>query len=728
MRCALLKSRLFGVVFPALLLFAPLVNKAAHAQSGLQVTYGSNGIQTLSYNGVTLENTNLNASDAFHIWHMQATDLNGNVLTTGQYGWGENNNGRAWDASTHTFTYTFSWGKITTQFVQSGNDLNMIVNTTNNAGSGIIFDGATIYPMSLNFPVLPAGFTNNSDNQFSDNTSGPGVTVANFGSGQVTAVDPSATESLYTGFQPTGSGFAYTPIMSGTSPDALASYLPHNNRPVKPGATDSFTVSLRFTAAGTATSAIASDAYASWAATYPSILQWSDRRAIGTIYLASSPAGGDGNTNSPGGYPTNPRRWWNDPSVNITTAAGLQAFQTRMLAQAETNVTDVKNMNAQGTITWDIEGEQYPQTTSYVCSPDQIATVAPEMESVVNVPGSAYKGMKLDDAYFKIMTSAGIRVGVCVRPQQFKVNANKTASQQYLADSAVAQELINKMQYAYKRWGTTLFYVDSTVNVNGGTLAASIFKQAAEAMPQSLLIPEESTPLHYAYTAPFASFIDLGSLGTPASVHDYYPNAFSANLVNDVASATLTPAIPQLTEQVHTGDILMGHADYWQANDPVIQSIYAAAGTFVPSYGNPTPTPTPTPTPPPAPTPAPPPAPAPTPPAPTPTPAPSPTVPPGATPTAGVSTRLWIVSPATGTTEKGTITITGATTLTVDSSGTYLMVDGQEIGTQRVTGGPYLYLLDTKTLTNGPHTLQLWGHDIGNSTWVSMPIVISVEN
>ncbi len=737
MRCAFPKSRLLGLFFPTLLMLTPLTNQAAYAQAGLQVSYGSNGIQSLSYNGVTLENLNLYPADAFHIWHMQSTDLSGNVIATGQYGWGENNNGRTWDASNHSFTYNYSWGKITTQFVQSGNDLNMVVSTTNNAGSGIIFDGASIYPMNLHFPTLPAGFTNTTDNQFSDNTSAPGVTVANYGLGQVTAVAPSATEPLYSGFQPTGVGYTYTPLVSGTSPDSLASYLPHNNRPVKPGQTDSFTVSLRFTAAGTATSAIASDAYASWSETYPSELKWSDRRAIGTVYLASSPAGGDGNTNSPGGYPTNPRRWWNDSSVNITTAAGLEAFQARMLAQAELNVSDVKNMNAQGTITWDIEGEQYPQTTSYVCSPDQIATIAPEMESVITVPGSPYKGMKLDDAYFKIMTSAGIRVGVCVRPQQFTLNSNGTASQNYLADSAVAEQLIKKMQYAYNRWGTTLFYIDSSVDVNGGTLVASIFKQAAAAMPQSLLIPEESTPLHYAYTAPFASFIYLAAKGTPASVHDYYPNAFSANLVNDVAAGTLDAAIPQLTSQVHTGDILMGHADWWQPNDPIIMSIYAAAGTFVPSYGETTAPPTPTPAPPapapPAPAPpapAPPaPAPKPTPtPTPTPAPAPAPSVPAGAAPSAGASTKIWIVSPGTGLTQAGNITITGANTLTLDSAGSYLMVDGQEVGTHRVTGGPWLYSLDTTTLSNGPHTLQLWGHDIGNNTWVSMPIVVSVEN
>jgi hypothetical protein len=726
MRCTFTKMGLLRTFGPVFLLLSPLVNKIAFAQTELQVTYGNAGLQTLTYNGVTLENTNAFPSDAFHIWHMQAVDLKGDILTSGQYGWGENNNGRSWNASTKTWTYQYCWGSISVQYVQSGNDLNLIVTTLNHAGSGIVFDGASIYPMNLHFPAFPKGFPA-VGNEFSDNTSQPGVTVADYGRGEVLAVAPSAAEPLYSGFQPSGSGNTYTPLISTTSPDSLAAYVPHNNRPVQPGQTDTFTVSLRFAESGTATKSLAADAYSSWAAIYPPQLKWSDRRAIGTVYLASSPAGGNGNTNSPEGYPTNPRRWWNDPGVNISTAAGLQSFQARMLAQAQENVSDVRNMNAQGTITWDIEGEQFPQTTSYACSPDKIASIAPEMESVITVPGSPYKGMKLDDAYFKIMSSAGIRTGVCVRPQQFTLNANGTASQNFLPDAQVAAQLIGKMQYAYKRWGTTLFYVDSSVSSNGGTLAASIFKQAAAAMPQALIIPEESTPLHYAYTAPFASFIYLAALGTPADVHDYYPNAFSATLVNDVAQVTLDAAIPQLVQQVHTGDILMGHADWWQPNDPIIENIYAAAGTFIPTTGGNSPEPSPTPTPAPTPTPTPTPAPIPTP-TPTPTPKPNPTVPPGDAPTAGSSTKLWIVTPATGLTVSGTITVNGVTTLALDSSGSYLMVDGQEVGTHRLTSGPYLYPLDTTTLTNGPHTLQLWAHDIGNTTTVSMPIVVSVEN
>jgi hypothetical protein len=314
------------------------------------------------------------------------------------------------------------------------------------------------------------------------------------------------------------------------------------------------------------------------------------------VYLASSP---QGNVNQPGGYPNNPRRYFNDSNAsdfNVWTSAGLVAFQAKILQQATNNVENLRKLNAQGAITWDIEGEQYPQDTSYVCAPDEIARVAPEMESTVVDTASAYFGMKLDDAYFKIMRDAGFRVGVCVRPQHLVLNGDGTAKQVYLPAADIPAELIRKMKYAHDRWGATLFYVDSTVDANGAVLDAGIFNQVAAALPDSLLVPEESTPKYYAYTAPFKNFLFHGDLGTDAMVYSYYPQAFSVNLINDVDARTLAASLPQLTNAVRHGDVLMTHADYWQANNPTIVQIYqsasgnggtsAAAGAYRPKFSS----------------------------------------------------------------------------------------------------------------------------------------------
>ncbi len=546
---------------------------AAYA-AGLEVSFDGNGIQQLKYNGVVLEDLSQNPSDAFHIWHMKSADLQGNTVSSGQYGWGEANNGRSWNAGTHTWTYSFVWGSISVEFTQSGDTLNMNVTEENHADSGIVFDGATIYPFVLHFPQLPNGFGDSSYAQLAYNTDAPSVTVADFGAGEVAAVFADPAKPLYSGFEPAGGGNNYYPIISSTSLDSLAPFQPHYDRPLQPGQTDRFTVSLRFGPSGAPASALASDAYQNWAQAGSGTLNWPDRRILGTVYLASSP---QGDPSRSGGYPNNPRRYYNDPSLDVVTPAGLAAFQGRILQQAASNVQNLQQLNAQGAITWDIEGEQYPQPTSYACAPDAIAQLAPEMESVISDNNSPYYGQKLDDAYFKIMRDAGFRVGVCVRPQRYTRHDDGTAEQVTLPDSQVADEITRKIRFAHDRWGATLFYVDSNVDQNGATLDVSIFAQIVAAFPDSLIMPEHSTPKYYAYTAPFLSFLFHNDLGTPLDTYNYYPQAFSVNLVNDVDAGRLNEFTPQLTDSVRRGDSLMVHVGYWQDNNPTVMQIYRAA-------------------------------------------------------------------------------------------------------------------------------------------------------
>ncbi len=468
------------------------------------------------------------------------------------------------------------WGSIAVQFAQSGNNLDVNVTEVNAAHSGIILDGATIYPLALHFPASVKGFDNYS--QLASGTTGPSVTVADYGTGLVAAVDSDANRPLYSGFQRTDTLYSYTPILSSTVPDGLATFLPHHDRPVKPGDSDIFTVSLRFAPSGTATGTLAADAYRNWAKRWPPTLHWKDRRIIGSVFLASSP---QGDPSKPGGDAHNPRRYFSDSDpggFDIRTAAGLASFQARILRQAAEIIENLHKVNAQGVITWDIEGEEYPQPTSYVCSPDEIAKLAPEMESIIQDGASSSHGMKLDDAYFAAIRDAGFRVGVCIRPQHFTVHADSTAAQSSLPPSEIVQELTRKMKYAHDRWGATLFYVDSNVEPNGSVLDADSFSQVAAALPDSLIIPEHSTPKYYAYTAPFLSFIFHDDLGTNPSTYDYYPGAFSVNLINDVSASKLASHEPELVNSVRRGDVLVVPVGYWQINNPTVMHIYREAG------------------------------------------------------------------------------------------------------------------------------------------------------
>ena len=690
--------RPFAALRLVLLPCISLICAAGSAQ--LSVSFGARGLQQISYSGTVLENTASYAADTFHIWHMKVTDLQGNTLTGPADGWGENSTSKVWDAGAQAWTYQFAWGSIRTQFVQTGNTLNIVVTETNRANSGAILAGAAIYPLALHFPALPSGFIDASYPQVAFNTTGPSATLADFGAGEVVSVVPDASKPLYSGFWPTGGASpVYSTLISSTPPDGLATFQPHNDRPVAPGQTDTFTMSLRFAPSGTSLNTLAADAYASWSATWPAQLKWTDKRIIGTSYLASSPSGSD--VTQPGGFPNNPRRYFNDSDANdfdIRTPLGLSRFQNLVLQRARDVVTNLQRLNAQGTITWDLEGEEYPQATSYVCSPDQVATEAPEMESIITDTSSSYAGTKLDDAYFKTITSAGFRVGVCIRPQQFTKAANGTAQQVYLSDSAAEASMLQKMKYAHDRWGATLFYIDSTVEQSGMVLDAGIFQRLAAAFPDSLLIPEESTPKHYAYTAPFKTFIFHQDLGTDASTYNYYPHAFSCNLINDVDPTTLATYTPQLTASVAAGDILMVHADYWQANNPAVVAIYQNAGV-----GTTTPVST-------------------TPPVTTPPSTPSPVTTPVPT------SKIAIQSPSPGDTLSGTVQVVASVATSLDAAGSYLMVDGQQIGTARVISSPFTYPLDTTTLASAQHTLQIWGHSTANETLLSNTVAIVVAN
>jgi hypothetical protein len=214
-------------------------------ESGLQITYRTNGIQRLTFNGVVLEDLTQYPSDVFHIWHLKTTGLNGKVLTDRQYGWGEVNNGHSWDAANHTWLYSFIWGSISLQFIQQGNNLGMKVTETNKADSGIRLDGATIYPFVLHFPELPSGFGDPAYEHLAVNVSDP-TPIADFGSGQVSVIADTDSKQLYRGFEPAGNGNNYFPIISSTPMDSMSATYPRIDRPVTPGTSDSFTVSLYF--------------------------------------------------------------------------------------------------------------------------------------------------------------------------------------------------------------------------------------------------------------------------------------------------------------------------------------------------------------------------------------------------------------------------------------------------------------------------------------------------
>ena len=120
----------------------------------------------------------------------------------------------------------------------------------------------------------------------------------------------------------------------------------------------------------------------------------------------------------------------------------------------------------------------------------------------------------------------------------------------------------------------TLFYLDSNVyGVGGSALNHTIYRRLVNKYPDCLIIPEWSTPYDWASTASYRH-MNLGMLGTPASVRGLYPDAFSVLNVADQDFALKKNA---LIEAVRSGDVLLFRA-WWQSPElHWIDAIYTEA-------------------------------------------------------------------------------------------------------------------------------------------------------
>jgi hypothetical protein len=251
--------------------------------------------------------------------------------------------------------------------------------------------------------------------------------------------------------------------------------------------------------------------------------------------------------------------------MDTLTREGVASLRKRTLNWAKTSIFIMRQMNAQGMITWDIEGEEYPHPTTYIGDPRVFEETAPEIRSIA-------------DEYFRLFRDAGFRVGLCIRPQQLVLDRTNTRQ---VAAADPAQVLIDKIEYAKRRWGATLFYVDSNGEPNQ-PMAASVFERVAHAEPDVLLIPEHETLAYYASAAPYRE-LRLGHAITREPARDVYPGAFS---VINVADGDIAGNGNVLLNAIAAGDVLLFRGWF---NDPAnmkVRELYQAAANRVQSLSH----------------------------------------------------------------------------------------------------------------------------------------------
>jgi hypothetical protein len=517
----------------------PAVPTASLAVMGIGASFGDKGLSQLCYNGVTLFDLAAHPEEGFRVLQFEHVnpaggDAGGTFL------------GSTWHPNNKTLVYSYDWGSIKTRYTVSRNKLTIAVSVFNNTPADTIRN-PIIIPFSVRFPNMPAYSNGCPMMSFGDD---PTAQVADYGTGAMAVVNEDPTRRLYNGLfsDNTTSQTNRFNVWIGAGPIWYQpTSWPVFNRSIGPNSSDTYSISLRFGPTGSTVTSMAGDMLKAFAAAKPQEEVWTDRRPIGELMPAGS---------GPNKSATNPRGWFNDPTVDVTTQAGLANFRDRLLAWADTAVQVLKSMNAQGGITWDIEGEQDPSIT-YVGDPRLATTLAPELnyDDVV-------------DAYFKKFTDAGLRTGVTIRPQQLTMVNGQWAQLDNVDKAAV---LIDKINYAQSRWGCTLFYIDS----NSWADNPAVYQKVHEACPDVLLIPENQNAGMYAYGSAYDPLGDTS--GTPDSVRTTYPTAFT---VIDVTAGQDNPArTAALVKAVSHGDVLLFHGWYddWM-NNARVTNIYNAAG------------------------------------------------------------------------------------------------------------------------------------------------------
>lgn len=352
---------------------------------------------------------------------------------------------------------------------------------------------------------------------------------------------------------------------------------------IAPGQTVAASFSLRFTDDLTsAPVALAPEAFAAFRAAYPRVVTWPDRRPIMAWFIS------DYNHQSA----TNPRGYLNDPTLD---ASNISTFKTKVLAQAQTVLSQIqaRPVQPQGIIIWDLEGQEFIQPTTYVGDPRVLGQgYSPEMDATA-------------DSLFALFKNAGLKVGITLRPQflqwgtslpatcNYNTNSNYrdyyikvdnpyqqrfyecypnstgtpawtvlphgNGGQTFYTPTQVQQQtalMLSKVQYAHSRWGTTLYYVDTSVWVGGTPLPQEVFRALEQAFPDCIFIPEENYAATMGVAMPYSDPKNSNAPKfAPLSWRSIYPTGAIGTYLSNCTGTCWTANVNSFDVGQKVGDI-----------------------------------------------------------------------------------------------------------------------------------------------------------------------------
>jgi hypothetical protein len=505
-----------------------------------------------------------------------------------------------WDAASRTLEQTYPWGKARWTYTPAPAGLRIALTLVNETSETIARFATT--PLALAFPEPPSDLKPNGlVKRTLDNLV---VIPVTWGKEKMLACMETLAPPVRFGFGKAADKEKRTfPLTLGGGvwafePGAVEVHL-HGLPRVAAGATATFAFSLRFAAADTPAEQLDADLAAAFARLHKPTLDWPDRRSIGTIFLPSR-----------GGLAEkNPRGWFNEAALDVTTPEGVETFRKKMLDFAARGATEMKKMEGQGVIVWNVEGEENPHPISYIGDPRMLRLLAPEMDAVA-------------DEFFQVFRDAGLRTGVTIRPTQVYFDEKEkkwkhgTGShmdgRNPLNDDLdklrpeglpqwrffpVVERMSRKIRYAQERWGCTLFYIDTNgIFVPVGVphvfewmlLDAQLLKELHARHPDVLLIPElvqdkwAFRVAYWACCAPYDQADYTKRTSTPPYVRRLFPGAFEVNHIANTKPADLAAWTPRFIEAVRGGDILMHRGWFACSVNKWVKAYYEAAALLPP--------------------------------------------------------------------------------------------------------------------------------------------------
>ena len=238
----------------------------------------------------------------------------------------------------------------------------------------------------------------------------------------------------------------------------------------------------------------------------------------------------------------------------MTGKGGTERFRAALVDYADRSIAILKRTGAQGVIVWDLEGEQYPHKTTYIGDPRLLERLAPEMDAAA-------------DEFFARLRHAGFKVGLTVRPQQLDFDYGQPHQAQVLN---VRQTLLEKIDYARKRWGATIFYVDSTGGIRRPDEVWQL-RSVAKARPDILLIPEHHYLPYWASTTPYIPLRRDDGGRAADWARKFFRGAFAAVDVSDAADDA-----NKILRAHDRGDLLLFRAWSWSPECQLLESLASA--------------------------------------------------------------------------------------------------------------------------------------------------------